>query len=173
MSEHEHPVTITDKRGQRRAGAEAEADLRADHPGHGEHPEPDDDRLRRVRQALLDGKKVSPEDGDWFAARQEDTAQADPNAPLSVRTAFLVVVNHDGSMVATPDVNISLDGEHLATHDEMYAAMSVVMRDIQAGITGRAVLAGIQQMSQDMSSAQRASQTVNGLGLDPRNLHRR
>jgi hypothetical protein len=167
-NEHEHPVTIVDKRGARKPSVEDLSGQPRDSVD-----ETDNERHARVKALLLDGKSLSPEDSQWWLSLSEDTAKPAPNPARSVRAAFLVIINHDGSAEATNDVDAPLSADRMATNDDVYSALAIVKRDIEVGYTTQAMMMRMQAMGQQMNAAQQAAARVQGLGIDPQQMHRR
>ena len=158
MSEHDHPVTITDRRTKHQE--QAEQDLRADHPGHGEETakETDENRAARVKSALLDGKSdtLSDDDKQWFLAQQEETDL--PDETRSVRAAFVVVIEHNGNAIAAPlEFLDSVEPESAASFDDMYAAVCLVKRDLDARQVSGTVMMEMQRQAQQMAQQQQRS----------------
>lgn len=171
MSEHEHPVTITDKRTKHQVQAEQE--LRDEHPGHGE--ETDEKRAARIKSALLDGKadSLTDEDKQWFLVQQEETDL--PDEVQSVRSVFVIVIEHSGNvMAATPDILEKVTAEKDASYDDIYAAVCLVRRDLEARQAAGNVMMEMQRQAQQMAQQQQSQRNVQNLqGMPGMNGNRR
>jgi hypothetical protein len=114
--------------------------------------------LTPEEEALLD---------EQVAAHPEDAP--DPRTP--VVTAFLVYVTREGVYMGTPDLNMLLAPDRLPTLDDMYAAVSVIKKDLAAIESAQQSVKYQAQMVQQMASqnAQR-QQTQQILNTLPPNL---
>ena len=160
MSEHEHPVVITDKRTQHHAVT--------DLGGLPTAPdETNEDRAARIKSALLDGKRdtLSEDDVQWFLAQQEETDL--PSEIQSVRSVFVIVIEHSGNvMAATADILDKVTAEKDATFDDIYAAVCLVKRDLDARQSAGNVMMEMQRQAQQMAQqqqSQRAAQSLQGM----------
>jgi hypothetical protein len=145
MSEPQQPITITDKR--KKAG----------------EPPPMHPALSQEEAAALMQQQVQEE-------LERDGEKRDAGEVRQALTAFLVVVGHDGSAVATSDVNTQLVIDREATVDDMFAGASIVVRDINAATTSKHVVFGLNVSAQAMQEKAMAAQLAqqNGLNLGPR-----
>lgn len=157
MSQQEPPPKITDKRKQRAAEAQAKA-AAAEHPVASEETVLTVNRLERIhelKQKAIDGgaNALTEEDNaellrlqaEEEAAEQEARAQ-DENA-VEARTAFYVLVMHDGSVKVEPDCNTMLSLDHMPTVDEMYTGLALAKRDIEAALAAKHTVFQLQQQA--------------------------
>lgn len=91
------------------------------------------------------------------AAQEDAVEDLERDDIIDVRTAFLVFVDKDGQTIMTHDVNLPVRPEHTPTPDEVYAACSVVAKDITVQETTARTVQGMVQMAQmQMQAAQQA-----------------
>lgn len=96
--------------------------------------------------------------------RQRGTEAVGPEV-RSVYTAFVVIVDFDGSAYASADLQQELDVETIATPYHMFSAVAHVQRDLQAIENAKHVMMGIQQVSAQAQQVRQAQATAQGLGL--------
>lgn len=94
---------------------------------------------------------------------QDAAKEAEANAPLAVRTAFLVIIGHDGTATATSDCNQSIEIDREASIDDMYAGAAIVLRDIDASIAAKHVVFGLNVSAQAMQEKQMAVRAMQQL----------
>lgn len=184
MSDEEQiPVRVIDKREQRRQEAEARKqaeELAASEAGTTDHiiqltelqeqvAEAEQSVLTQRRQDRIEELKtkgrdiatpLSEEEGQELlrlqaeeeAARQEEEA----NAGIPARTAFLVIMGHDGTATASSDCNQDVVIDREASIEDMYAGAAIVLRDIEASITAKHVVFGMQVSAQAMQEKAQA-----------------
>lgn len=182
------PIRIVDKRQEARDAAAA-AKLEAEALGEeaaslqqGDHPISEEthlvvNRLERMQELqgightrdLTDSEKAEllRLQAEEEESRQEEAAQAG----LDVRVAFMVIVDHDGRAWATTDTEQVLSVDRLPTVDDMYAAVCIVKRDIEASTSARHVTGQLRQTAQ---AAMQAQETVRSrLATPPAPARRR
>lgn len=86
--------------------------------------------------------------------------QAEPRKAL---TAFLVVVEDDGTAWATDDVAMSLALQRPPTVGDMYRASAEVMRDIQASVTAERTTQYMAAMGAQAAEHQRQDKIARKL----------
>ena len=110
---------------------------------------------------------LTPEEQASVDALGEKTEPEQPEAHAVV-TAFLVIMETDGSIHAEADLDTPLARQRLPHGDDVYAACSVVMRDVEASHTSQVTLVHLQnmtaQMQQQMANQQMA-QRLEGMNL--------
>lgn len=88
------------------------------------------------------------------------------------RTAFLVILNADGSLVVHPDVNYNLSLERYPHPDEIQGATAVIAADIAAQKAGMAthslMMQSAQSAMQQHQMQQQASAALHKMQADPR-----
>lgn len=178
MADGEHgdlPVRVIDKREQKRLEAEAARNAAAEAPATeelsteakvivgGDADEEAATLLRQNRQARIEELKtkgrdfatpLSEEEGQELLRLQaeEDSArqEEEANAGIPARTAFLVIMGHDGTAQASSDCNLDVVIDREASIEDMYAGAAIVIRDIEASITAKHVVFGMQVSAQAM-----------------------
>ncbi len=150
---------ITDKRGQNRRPPEAQPEaslfserievLRAI---HAERPLTEEEQSELLHLQALEAE-----------LQQSEPQQASEDAPR-VTTAFLVLVQPDGQVVATSDMSTRFYSERAANVNDMYSGCQLVVRDIQASITSQHTIAMMQQQMEAARQQAMAAQ-LNGRGL--------
>ena len=109
------------------------------------------------------GTKISTELGttDPQAEQAKDFIEA--------KTAFIIFVQDDGTVVMTPDLNTAIVTDRAPQINEIYSACSVVMKDIQnqetAALATQFVMNAQMQMAAKMRDAQLNAQAMSGLKL--------
>lgn len=178
MSEQEPPVRITDKRKEK---AEA-ARRRAEEVGHPSVQGSSEavltvNRLERIHELTKKAKLPTEEGGapalsdeeqaellrlqaEEDAAAEEEAKQAENT--IEARTAFYVVLMHDGSVRVEPDCNTLLSLDHMPTVDEMYTGMSLGISDIQAAKAARHTMFQLQQQA-SAGMSRRLAQPPSGI----------
>lgn len=147
MNEHEKPV-FTDKRGK--VGGPPKMVNREAH----------------IKQRIIDGAASEEEKEEYM----RDYQQAPPEAPETVdaRTAFLVVVGNNGQAIATADLSAVSKlpaGLPQASLEDMYGAVCLVRRDLDANSTMVQVVQQLQMQQQAMQQQamqRQVNQPVNG-----------
>lgn len=190
MDEQQGPVRVTDKRGKTEPAPELSIENSAVLAGGigapvAEFETTDEvmariDRIQELREKAGESALTTEEQAELMRLQGEQEA-ADKQAEeaddsVDAVTAFLVVVYPDGSSRASTDVNMNLTIDREANIDDMFAACSLVMRDIDATITARNVVFGMQQGVQHLAERQRvlaAASALEAKGIDPRQLRRR
>ena len=83
-----------------------------------------------------------------------------------VMTAFIVIVNQDGSHMAAGDLEIinSISLDRIATADDVYGSCAVVMRDIMTTETAARTQHAMAQMGAAMQQQAQAQQLQASLG---------
>ncbi len=176
------PVLITDKRQQKREEAETKRlEQEIVKRMHDEELPPGaestDEAMARVDriQALREKWQAGSLDADEQAELlqlQGEQAEAENGAgdgTIDARTAFLVIIGHDGSARATSDVNTLLTIEHEANVDEMFTGACIIKRDIEASIASKHVVFGLNVSAQAMQEKAMAIQQANMMqGRSPR-----
>lgn len=165
-SDEERPPQIVDKRGERKTEEQlaALAELSATTPESEEGPQPvaDPDSTQAPIDIPLPGTENMTEEQKALLMAQ---AQGDDSSPLDekrrhVLTAFVVVVNHDGSVNASSEFSFLDDilMAREATFMDMHSASGHVMKDVSnAELTGR-IMQGIQAQANAAREAIQAQQ---------------
>lgn len=109
-----------------------------DHP-HGEHP-----------QELNGEAPVEPQEAPAYDLPTPQSSEAQP-----VLTAFLVVVDRDGTAYGTSDINLDVVLDRPAKVGDMYRAMAECMRDITASVTAERTAQMMLQATAQMAEVQR------------------
>lgn len=94
--------------------------------------------------------------GDLKKAAQE---------PISVETAFLVVIRENGVIQASPDINIPVSPKRNVTMDEIETASLKIAADLQADKTASMVQVRMGQTAQAMQQQAEAAQIARSLKL--------
>ena len=88
--------------------------------------------------------------------------EKDPNEPIPVRTAFLVYILEDGSVVSTPDINAPIVPERVPNLDEVKGAALSVVSDIEINqistVTSQQTINLLMQVQKQMSEAMQNAQ---------------
>lgn len=88
---------------------------------------------------------------------------------VEAKTAFVVFIKDDGSVVMSPDLNLPIVSERQPTINEVYSACALVMKDIQnqetAVLAAQHTVNAQMQMAQRMHDAQMNQQALRGLQL--------
>jgi hypothetical protein len=96
---------------------------------------------------------LTDEEREQLAAMAEEHPE-DVNDALDVTTAFIVFINKDGSYGLTQDVTAKFAPDRMATGDDVYAACSVALSDLQAGKSAQLTAAHMAQLGQMMQAQQ-------------------
>lgn len=190
--DYKPPVRVTDKREQRRLEAEAarqlaeEQALQSPEQPDGETaPLEDDtvladtiarvDRIQELRAKHSEPGGMTSEEGQELLRLQGEQEEADRAAQDGVQamTAFIVIIGHDGSAVASHDLNQTVFIDREATTDDMYSGAAIVVRDIEAAIASKHVVFGLSVSAQAMREKAGAIQQAQMLQGRSPNLGRR
>ena len=93
----------------------------------------------------------------------EAANNAEPEA-RQVRTAFLVIINPEGDVQVTAELNVPLQRAHIPNNDEIYSACATVQKDILVQDTSVRTAMTMQQVAmqaQQQFQAQRLAQSLN------------
>lgn len=120
--------------------------------------------------ALKDSKKnagpsidtVSDEELEALEKMAEDNPEPEGEP---VRTAFLVVINKDGTTIATPDLDVALVREHLPNTDEIFAACQIISKDITVQESAMGTAQFMQQMAMAQMQARQNANLAQNLDL--------
>lgn len=105
---------------------------------------------------------LSPEDQENLAKMAEEAPEDEGER---VRTAFLVIVAEDGSAVAVPDLNLKVVRDHIPSTDDIYAATTLIQKDIHVQ-EGAQITASFQyQMAMQAQQQMQAQRLAQGLHL--------
>jgi hypothetical protein len=85
--------------------------------------------------------------------------------PALARTAFLVIVGADGNIEVTVNLSREVAVERQATTDDIYAASTLINKDIQVQQTAMLVQQGLLQMGSMMQQQAQNDQIRNRLNL--------
>lgn len=178
-------VTITDKRGKKKdmdAFNEGASEGRAPLPTAQElldmdgQEDGEDSKTEFEKQRLEEERRVAAweamtdEEKQAVLAKQAAESEQIPyggggvqnegEMKKSVMTAFIVVVDLNGSALATDNLDIldSLDIERSATPDDMYRSLAEIQKDILAQATAMHTVMLMSQQAQQMQSQARAQQ---------------
>jgi hypothetical protein len=167
-------VTVTDKRAEARAAAElkaleAEKDAleQVDEEGNpklvlpGDSEEGDktyrQQRIEELREMGREAQLTAEQAGELLRLQAaEEQGLDEENQVTPALTAFLVIIGHDGTATATHDVNLLMSLDRLATVDDMDSGCALVRRDIQASMTAKQVVFGLQVSAQAMGEKAQA-----------------
>lgn len=100
-------------------------------------------------------KDRKPDMDDLTAEQQERLgemaeAHGGDDETLPVRTAFLVLVDTDGNVQVTPDLDVQVERQHLPSADEVYGIAAVVQKDIAAQESAALTQNSLMQMGSAM-----------------------
>lgn len=98
------------------------------------------DSTESVYDNLTDEQKA-----DLHAKAEELGVDVEP--ALQVRTAFLVIVQENGEVVASPDLSLRLQRTYIPTADDVYGACAVTLKDLTVQDASQATAIGMQQMA--------------------------
>lgn len=110
-----------------------------------------------------DFEDLTPEQQEALAAKAEANGIV-PEEPKGtpVRTAFIVVVDSNGEVFVSTDLNQALDLAFEPSPDDIYGAAATIQRDMTVQMTASSTVMGMQQMAaaqaQRMQHAQIAAQ---------------
>lgn len=126
------------------------------------------DRIAELQEKGRDFETpLSPEEGQELLRLQaeEESARAEEeaNAGIPARTAFLVIMGHDGTATASSDCNQNVVIDREASIEDMYAGAAIVLRDIEASITAKHVVFGMQVSAQAMQEKAMAVRTAQAM----------
>lgn len=86
----------------------------------------------------------------------------------AAKTAFLVYINDDNSVVVNPDINLPIVTQREPTPDEIWIAVSVVKRDIereqQALLTAQHTINAQLQIGKQIQEQQQSAQIMAQMG---------
>ncbi len=109
---------------------------------------------------------LSEEERERLAKMAEEHPE-DVDATEDVTTAFFVVIRKDGSIGVSQDVTAKFAPDRLATGDDVLAACSVAISDLQAGKAAQITAAHMaqlgammQQQAQEQAEAMRIRQEM-------------
>lgn len=109
--------------------------------------------------AVPDYDALPPETQEALAGMADE----DPGPEgTPVRTAFLVIVNEEGSAFATPDLDSALVRSYVPTTDDIYAAVTLVAKDIETQEGAQITASFMHQL------AMQAQQQMQGQALAQR-----
>jgi hypothetical protein len=92
--------------------------------------------------------------------------QPPPEAKSALaRTAFLVIVGADGNIEVTVDLSRDVSVERHATTDDIYAASTLIIKDVQVQQTAMLVQQGLLQMGSMVQQQAADAQIRNRLNL--------
>ena len=159
-------VRVVDKRGAKRQEEVLAANdyVEPTEPPPLDHTERQDriNELRHTHQ--LNGKLLEEEAAELLRLQvEEEEGASQPSERTQLMTAFLVLVGHDGSVTATSDVNLEMDIDRVANVDDMDAGCHIVTRDIQASMTAKQVVFGLQVSAQAMQQQSQQAQMLQRL----------
>lgn len=187
--------TVTDKKAAKQAAAEqkrleqltAQADALEEPPGRPVEEDRDEEftpleartdsepqeterqaRINELRDLAGERALTQDEAAEMLRLQAAEEQGLDEAQTYPAVTAFLVVVHHDGSVQATPDVNLIMSLERMATVDDMYGALAIVQRDIESSITAKQVVFASQMASKALQEQAQARQMVDRLNLGRR-----
>lgn len=98
---------------------------------------------------------LSDEERERLAAMAEEHPE-DVQDAEDVVTAFFVVIRKDGSIGVSQDVTAKFAPDRMATGDDVIAACSVALSDLQAGKAAQITAAHMAQLGQMMQEQQQA-----------------
>lgn len=92
-------------------------------------------------------------------------SKTEPQPPQVYRTAFLVLVDAQGNIQVSSEVGENTTVEHPATHDEIWSACQLIIKDIQVQQTAGLVQQGLLQMGSIMQQQSVDQQIRNRINL--------
>lgn len=98
----------------------------------------------------------------------KSNGQAPPTAstpPIRAAVAFLVIVQHDGTIVATSDTTQAVGVAREATPDDIYAACSLICKDVIVQQTAALTQQAILQMGAALQQQAQTAKIRSGLNL--------
>lgn len=125
---------------------------------------------------MTDSKLILPgqpekSPGGTEISTEPGTAETQAEQPefIEAKTAFIIFVQDDGTVVMTPDLSTTIVTERAPTINEIFSACGVVMKDIQnqetAALSAQFVMNAQMQMAAKMRDAQLNAQAMQGLKL--------
>lgn len=103
------------------------------------------------------------------AEREALAAMAEKHQPAEdveeVRTAFLVLVHHDGAVEVRPDLSTKVDREEIPNTLTVFQAASTIAKDIQVQETAQHTAVFMQQAAMQMQQQMQAAKLAQGLKL--------
>lgn len=91
--------------------------------------------------------------------------EPEPEEKKTYRTAFSVLVDANGNIQVSSDAPEGIEVDHQASHDEIWSACQLIIKDIQVQQTAGLVQGGLLQMGSMMQQAQVDAQLRNRLNL--------
>lgn len=73
-----------------------------------------------------------------------------PTGPVQMRTAFMVLVDAKGNIQVSSDVGENILVDHQPSHDEIWSACQLIIKDIQVQQTAGLVQTALLQMGSAM-----------------------
>lgn len=115
----------------------------------------------------VDLSALSAEDKERLDEIIENTDAEIPDERDPITTAFVVLVDLAGRVMASSDVSIlnKVTARRPATADDIYGACSVIMKDISVQETAAHVQMGLMQQAQAMQRQMQDQQLLSGLKL--------
>jgi hypothetical protein len=87
---------------------------------------------------------------------------------IDATTAYLVVINKDGTIFVSPDINIPITIDRPVTGDEIFGSSHVIIKDIQREETAmqaaQHTMNAQMQLARQIQDAQANSQVMNRMG---------
>lgn len=172
------PPRVVDKRGQKKDEPQPETVEKVIIPDE-EDPAPTSEeleagleRIQELRRKFSEDGTLSDEDAQELLDLQARMQPTQDQQVTRCVTAFVVVLNHDGSVYATSDLNAPFMLDREANLHDMTAGSAIVMRDIQTSVTLQAMeVVGQHRMAklQEQQMAQKVREAIaRPGGLPPR-----
>ena len=95
-----------------------------------------------------DFESLTPEEQEALAQKAAENGVVAEEPGVPVRTAFLVVINEQGEVFVTLDLDTKVKIAFQPSPDDIYGAAAVVMRDMAVQQTSQHTIVGMQQMAQ-------------------------
>jgi hypothetical protein len=97
-----------------------------------------------------------PEIPDLSKLNGQQPPAPEEKAPVRVTTAFLVIVQEDGAVVVSTDLAQPMEQRRVVTPDDIYAAVSIIRKDIVVQQTAALTQQGMLQMGAAMQQQMRS-----------------
>lgn len=103
-------------------------------------------------------REEGPDYDDLTEEQKEQLREQAEDTTLQVQTAFTVIVNTNGSVDLSPELNLPLARNRIATPDDLYAALCIGKKDVESHDTAVRTAQAIHGMA---TEAQRQMQAAN------------
>lgn len=96
--------------------------------------------------------------------KAEEPPKDGKNAPYPCRTAFIVFVQYDGTVQASPELDAKFDPATTPSADDVYGACAVLQKDMAAQQNAQEIVSAQMRMAQQMKEMAESQQLAAGLG---------